>query len=70
MGIFVPWIANFVYVFHLILFPIDMTSVSFAITGLVFFWGISREQLLDIVPTAYLAVFKEIPDGVVLFRGH
>ena len=69
MGIFVPWIANFAYVFHLILFPIDMTSVSFAITGLVFFWGINREQLLDIVPTAYLAVFKEIPDGVVLLGG-
>lgn len=50
-------------------FPIDMTSVSFIFTGLALFWGITREQLLDIVPTAYTAVFNEIPDGVIVLGG-
>jgi len=69
LGIFIPWIANFLYVFRIISFPIDMTSVSFAFTGLILFWGITREQLLDIVPTAYLAVFNEIPDSVIVLGG-
>ncbi len=69
MGIFLPWVSNFVYVFRIITFPIDMTSVSFLFTGLVLFWGIIREQLLDIVPTAYMAVFNEIPDSVIVLGG-
>ncbi|HOM95436.1 MAG TPA: histidine kinase N-terminal 7TM domain-containing protein [Methanofastidiosum sp.] len=69
IGIFLPWISNFIYVFRIMAFPIDMTSVSFIFTGLALFWGITREQLLDIVPTAYTAVFNEIPDGVIVLGG-
>ena len=69
LGIFIPWIANFFYVSRIVIFPIDMTSISFAITGIVLFWGITREMLLDIVPTAYLAVFHEIPDSVIVLGG-
>ncbi|NMC58594.1 MAG: PAS domain S-box protein [Candidatus Methanofastidiosa archaeon] len=69
-GIFVPWISNLLYVFRIISFPIDMTSVSFTFTGLVLFWGITREHLLDIVPTAYSAVFNDIPDGVIILGGN
>lgn len=69
IGIFVPWIANFFYVFRIVSFPIDMTSVSFAITGLVLFWGITREHLLDIVPTAYMTVFNEIQGSVIILGG-
>lgn len=69
IGIFLPWISNFIYVFRIMAFPIDMTSVSFIFTGLALFWGITREQILDIVPTAYTAVFNEIPDGVIVLGG-
>lgn len=69
IGIFLPWSSNFIYVFRIMAFPIDMTSVSFIFTGLALFWGITREQLLDIVPTAYTAVFNEIPDGVIVLGG-
>ncbi|NYT03566.1 MAG: hypothetical protein GKC00_02540 [Candidatus Methanofastidiosa archaeon] len=69
LAIFIPWISNLVYVFRIISFPIDMTSLSFLFTGLVLFWGITRQQLLDIIPTAYLAVFNEIPDGVIVLGG-
>jgi len=69
LGIFVPWVANLLYVFNIVSFPTDMTSVSFTFTGLILFWGISQEQLLDIVPTAYLAAFKEIPECVIVLGG-
>jgi len=69
LGIFIPWAANLFYVSNIIAFPTDMTSVSFAITGLLLFWGISREQLLDIMPNAYLTAFKEIPECVIVLGG-
>jgi len=69
IGISLPWISNFIYVFRIVAFPIDMTSVSFLFMGLALFWGITREQLLDIVPTAYTAVFNEIPDGIIVLGG-
>jgi len=69
LGIFISWIANFFYVSRIVKFPIDVTSISFAITGIVLFCGITREMLLDIIPTAYSAVFHEIPDSVIVLGG-
>jgi len=66
IGILVPLISNLLYVSHIVSFPIDMTSVSFAITGMVLYWGITRENLLDFVPTVYMEVFNEIPDSVLI----
>lgn len=66
IGILGPLISNLLYVSRIVSFPIDMTSVSFAITGMVLYWGITRENLLDFVPTAYMEVFNEIPDGVLI----
>lgn len=66
IGILGPLISNLLYVSRIVSFPIDMTSVSFAITGMVLYWGITRENLLDFVPTVYMEVFNEIPDGVLI----
>jgi len=66
MAIFPPWIANFIHVFQLAILPINITSVAFTISCLVYYWGISIEKMLDIVPDAYLAIFKEIPDSVII----
>jgi signal transduction histidine kinase len=46
-----------------------MTSVSFSITAIVVFWGITRVQLLDIIPTAHQKFFGSIPDGVIILGG-
>ena len=69
VGILVPWVSNFISVFNTIEFPTDMTSVSFSITAIVVFWGITRMQLLDIIPTAHQKFFESIPDGVIILGG-
>ncbi|KYC49471.1 MAG: sensory histidine kinase AtoS [Candidatus Methanofastidiosum methylothiophilum] len=69
VGILVPWASNFISVFNAIEFPTDMTSVSFSITAIVVFWGITRVQLLDIIPTAHQKFFGNIPDGVIILGG-
>ncbi|NMC76846.1 MAG: PAS domain S-box protein [Candidatus Methanofastidiosa archaeon] len=69
IGILAPWVSNFISVFDTIKFPTDMTSVSFSITAVVVFFGITRVQLLDIIPTAHQKFFRTISDGVIILGG-
>lgn len=63
----VPWVANFLYIAGIEPFSVvDPTPLAFAISGIAFLWGLSRLQLLDIMPIAYEAIFKNIADGVVV----
>ena len=46
IGAFVPLVANFIYIAKIHLpFEIDPTPTAFTITGIAFFWGLSRVQL-------------------------
>jgi PAS domain S-box-containing protein len=63
----VPWVANFLYIAGIGPFSVvDPTPLAFAITGAAFWWGLARLQLLDIMPIAHDAIFKNIADGVVV----
>jgi PAS domain S-box-containing protein len=63
----VPWVANFLYIAGIGPFSVvDPTPLAFAITGAAFLWGLARLQLLDIMPIAHDAIFKNISDGVVV----
>jgi PAS domain S-box-containing protein len=63
----VPWVANFLYIAGIGPFSvIDPTPLAFAITGAAFLWGLARLQLLDFMPIAHDAIFKNITDGVVV----
>lgn len=64
---FVPWIANFVFVFKVGLFSkIDPTPLAFAITGIALYWGFTRLQLLKIIPIAYETIFKSVQDATIV----
>jgi PAS domain S-box-containing protein len=46
---------------------VDPTPLAFAITGIAFFWGLSRLQLLDIImPVAHDAILQSMSDGVII----
>jgi len=67
IGSFVPWVGNILYIAGIGPFAkFDPTPLAFAITGSVFFWGLPRLQLLDIMPVAYEAIFKSMDDGVIV----
>lgn len=63
----VPWVGNFLFIAGIRPFTVvDPTPLSFAITGVAFFWGLSRLQLLDIMPVAHEAIFGSMVDGVIV----
>ncbi|MBN1874812.1 MAG: PAS domain-containing protein [Anaerolineae bacterium] len=62
-----PWVANFLYLTGLNPFPyLNLTPLSFALTGLVIAWGLFRYRLLDVIPVARDKVFESIRDGVIV----
>jgi PAS domain S-box-containing protein len=68
----VPWVANFLYIIGIKPFStIDPTPLAFAITGIAFFWGLSRLQLLDIImPIAHDAILQSMADGIIILDTH
>jgi signal transduction histidine kinase len=68
LAAFVPWVANVLFIVGVSPFAmIDPTPLAFAITGIVFFWGLSRLQLLDIImPIAHDAILQSMSDGVII----
>ena len=67
-----PWVANFLYIIGIKPFStIDPTPLAFAITGIAFFWGLSRLQLLDIImPIAHDAILQSMADGIIILDTH
>jgi PAS domain S-box-containing protein len=64
---FLPWCGNILYLagigpFYLI----DPTPLAFAVTGVAFFWGITKLHLLDILPVAHDTVLKSMADGEIV----
>ena len=43
-----------------------LTPFAFAITGLVFFWGLLRYQFLDVTPVARNSIFQVLRDAVLV----
>ena len=65
IGMGAPWLANFLYLAKLSPWPsLDLTPVSFNLTGLVLAWGLFRFRISDLVPVARETVLENMPDGV------
>ncbi|WP_281286041.1 histidine kinase N-terminal 7TM domain-containing protein [Paenibacillus sinopodophylli] len=63
LGAGAPMLFNIAYMFSKV---IDLTPFGFAISGLVYAWGIFRFRLLRLTPLAYAKMFDTIRDGVIL----
>jgi PAS domain S-box-containing protein len=64
---FTPWAANLLFITGIgPSFSIDPTPMAFVVTGASIFWGLSRTQLLHIMPIAYEAIFRSMADGVII----
>jgi len=64
---FSPFIGSLLYLSGLNPFPgLDLTPVSFTITGLAVAWGLFRFQLLDLAPIANRTVMNNIHDGIIV----
>lgn len=64
---FTPWVANILFITGIgPSFSIDPTPMAFVVTGASIFWGLSRTQLLHVMPIAYEAIFRSMTDGVII----
>lgn len=67
IGVFFPWVGNFLYLSNLGPIPgLDLTPFSFAITVLALTWGIVGYRLVDIVPIARDLILEGLRDGVIV----
>jgi PAS domain S-box-containing protein len=63
----VPWVGNFLFIAGVGPFSVvDPTPLAFTITGIAFLWGLSHFQILDILPIAHEAIFRNMTDGVIV----
>ena len=65
LGAVVPWTGNLLYLLGA--FPgFDFTPVAFAVSGILFTWGIYRYRLFGLVPVARDMVVDSMEDGVLV----
>jgi len=63
----IPFVANIVYVAGWGPFPhVDLAPLLFSLSALIAAYGITRYQLLSLMPVAYSRVFHTIADGVIV----
>jgi len=66
-GSFVALFTGLVYVLRISpLEGLDSSPMGCLIAGLIFFWGISREQFFDIVPFSHQLMIEKMRDGVII----
>jgi len=66
VGIMFPWFSNVLYLFGFEeLKTLDLTPVSFTISGIAFSWGLLRYQMLDLIPLAHKAVLDSMGDPII-----
>jgi PAS domain S-box-containing protein len=67
VAVALPLAANAVFIFGLSPIPyLDLTSVAFTVSALLFAWALFRYRLLDVVPVARDAVIASMTDVVVV----
>ena len=67
IGVLAPWVSNIVYLAGFDpLRHIDLTPVAFTVSGLAFFWGTVRHQMLELIPIARDTVIESMQDAVIV----
>ncbi|MDG6218618.1 MAG: histidine kinase N-terminal 7TM domain-containing protein [Candidatus Thermoplasmatota archaeon] len=66
----IPWIANIFYslqFFTPLVGHMDLTPISFSITGLLLIYGFTHFNIISVIPISKETVFDNIQDPVVVF---
>ncbi|UYN89850.1 MAG: diguanylate cyclase [Anaerolineales bacterium] len=70
VGIFIPILVNVLSLLGASPFPnLDLTPITFTITGIFFAYALFRLGLLDIVPIARHALVEQMSDGLIVLDG-
>lgn len=68
LGVFIPWVANFVYIFDISPLPsyVDPTPLAFTVTVAAVGWSMYRYHLIDVVPVARDVIVENMDDGILV----
>lgn len=66
IGVAAPWLGNAVFIFGIVYTPVDLTPLTFTVTGVAMAYSIARFRLLDILPVARATLFESISDAVLV----
>lgn len=67
IGISIPVIFSVLYGLDINVIPgLDISPLSFSLSGIVLFWAIYRHHLFDIVPFARQVLLKKLNDSVIV----
>ncbi|MCG8346748.1 MAG: ATP-binding protein [Chloroflexales bacterium] len=71
VSICAPWVGNFIYIAGWSPWPaLDLTPIGFTVSCLAIAWGVSRYQLLSIVPIAREVLIDNMVEGVIVLDVH
>jgi signal transduction histidine kinase len=65
----VPWAANVLFLSGSVPSGLDITPLAFAVSSLLFAWGLFRTALFDLVPVARDVVIDSLSDAMVVIDG-
>lgn len=65
-GSLVPWAGFIFYLFRPFSWELDTNPLFLSLGALIFYLGISRYRLLDLIPVARASLFEKLPDGVIV----
>ncbi|OQY21233.1 MAG: hypothetical protein B6I35_08870 [Anaerolineaceae bacterium 4572_32.2] len=60
------WMGNLAYTVGLTPHGMNLTPITFSVSGLLIAWGLFRYRILDIAPVARDAVVESMSDGVIV----
>ncbi len=65
LGLASPLIINILYTFRIMYYKdMDLTPLTFTLTGLAFGWSLFRYRLFDLVPVARVTLIDSLTDGM------
>lgn len=68
VGVFVPFVANVAFTVGTTIHPgVDLTPVTFTVTGVVMGWALFRYDFLDASPVATEVLVEQLPDPMMVF---
>ncbi len=62
----ITWIGNLAYTVGLTPQGMNLTPVTFSVSGLLIAWGLFRYRILDVVPVARDVIVESMSDGVIV----
>jgi signal transduction histidine kinase len=66
LGALIPFIGNLIYTLNILPTIMDLSVLSFAITGMMFFWAMYKYKLFDLVPAAREKVIESMDEIIVV----